>query len=111
MNRQEQIQRLLTGIGMIDEAVAQGRAQGYRICNMMNPGSQLAQFWGVDAGGSQRFGTYRNLMIMVVFPSERLAKRCLSMTGGYVVSVAHILAAQREAMEKQLRALQQLEKA
>jgi hypothetical protein len=95
-------------ISQIDLAVKAGRAEGYRICNTPDPGEPLAQFWGVDRKGLQRFGTSRTLLTMVVFPSEKLAKRCLEMTGGHVVTVASILAAQRKKMELQMKKLQSM---
>ena len=109
MSRKSYIDMLRHGIDQIDMAVAQGRASGYRICNTQNPVDPNAEFWGVDNTGQQLFGTSRNLLTMVVFPSEKLAKRCLSMTGGYVLSVAHILAAQRNTMERRLKELTKLE--
>jgi hypothetical protein len=108
MDKREQIERLAIGIDQIDNAVEMGQVQGYRICTHKNPSAPTAQFWGVDHGGTQKFGTFRDLMTMVVFPSEKLAKRCLSMTGGYVLSVAHILADHRKQMEKKLKQLTEL---
>jgi len=93
-------EQLKYSIDQIDLAIEQGRAEGYRICSCPDPGDKLAQFWGLDGGGTQRFGTHRNLLVMVAFPSEKLAKRVVEWTGGYVVPVKDILLTQRKRMEK-----------
>lgn len=109
VTREQYRAQLKQSIEKIDMAVQMGRADGYRICSTPDPASPHAEFWGLCSTGNQRFGTFRDLLVMVVFPSERLAKRCIAMTGGYVVSLAHVLASQRKQMEDKLKSLAKLE--
>jgi hypothetical protein len=105
MDRKTAKNRLTLMIRRIDEAVENGMANGYRICTSPDPNDPLAQFWGVNKRGFQQFGSNRTLVALVPFPSEKLAKRVLDMTGGYVVSMAHILSGQRKTMEDKLKGL------
>lgn len=107
--RQARMETLRYSMEQIKLAFEHGRAEGFRICSTKDPADANAQYWGVDKRGEHRFGTHRDLLIMVAFPAKKLAERCLDMTGGYVIPVADILNMQHRKMEEQLNKLQSME--
>jgi hypothetical protein len=101
------IQQLKRMISQIDAAAETPVVNEYRICTTTFTSAATAKFWGCNKHGVHCFTSGRDGVQVARFPSEKLALRVREMTGGYVVSMAQVMAEQRKLCEAKLKSLEE----
>jgi hypothetical protein len=101
------IQQLKRMISKIDAAAETPVIDEFRICTTNKTSALTAKFWGCNKQGVHCFTSGRNGVQVARFPSEKLALRVREMTGGYVVSMAQVMAEQKKLCEAKLKSLEE----